>query len=204
MIICYLLFLFALLPTIIMHELAHFLACKIVNCGVDFINIGFGKPLFSFYYKNIRYNFTPILLGGYVKLEGEMEINNSPTAFINLKYYKKFIIAMAGCLTNLLLGGSLMYLGKIISNYIIYYIGFFNVLAGIGNLLPIPGLDGSYPILVWLEKIIKKEKAISILNKIIKVSIRIILFLNIIILPWFFIKGIPILNLIIEIYWKGF
>jgi len=198
----YLLFLIALIPTIIVHELAHFLMCKRVKCGTDYVNIGFGKPIFSFYYKNTRYNFTPILLGGYVKLEGEMEISNSPTAFVNLKYYKKLLIAIAGCITNIILGLILLFLGTTINNYTLYFIGFFNILVGIGNLLPIPGLDGSYPILFLLEKLMPKEKAISILN-IIKWTLKIILFLNIILLPWFIIKGVPALNLVIYILFKG-
>jgi membrane-associated protease RseP (regulator of RpoE activity) len=203
MIFIYILFLSALLPTIILHELAHFLTCKWVKCGTDYVNIGFGKPIFSFYYKNTRYNFTPILLGGYVKLEGEMEISNSPTAFVNLKYHKKVAIALAGCIINLILGGVLIYLGKILTNYYLFYIGFFNILTGLGNLLPIPGLDGSYPILILLEKIIPKEKAIPILNKIIKWFVRILIFLNIICLPWFLIKGIVILNSVANVFFKG-
>jgi membrane-associated protease RseP (regulator of RpoE activity) len=199
----YILFLSALIPTIILHELAHFLTCNLVGCGTDCVNIGFGKPIFSFYFKNTRYNFTPILLGGYVKLEGEMEITNSPTAFVNLKYHKKVAIAMAGCAANIILGGLLLYLGKIINNYFFYYIGFFNILTGIGNLLPIPGLDGSYPILILLEKIIPKEKAIPILNKTIKWFVRILMGLNIIFLPWFIIKGIFILNLVADTFYKG-
>jgi len=200
MISSYILFLSALIPTIVLHELAHFLACEWMRCGTSYVNIGFGKPIFSFYFKNTRYNFSPILLGGYVKLEGEMEISNSPTAFINLKYHKKVIIALAGCIVNIILGILLIYLGKV--NYSLYYIGFFNILAGIGNLMPYPGLDGSYPILLLLEKTMQKEKAIPILNKIIKWSVRIIMFLNIIFLPWFVIKGISLLNIIIHTYYQ--
>lgn len=203
MIISYILFLISLILTICPHELSHLFVSKWVKCGTDCVNIGFGKPLFSLYYKNTRYNFTPILLGGYVKLEGEMEISDSPTAFINLKYSKKVLIAIAGCMTNIILGILLICLGKIILNYILYYIGFFNILAGIGNLLPLPGLDGSYPILVLLEKIIPKEKAIPILNKIIKWFVRIFMFLNIVFLPWFLIKGITLLNFVINAYYRG-
>jgi hypothetical protein len=64
-------------------------------------------------------------------------------------------------------------------------------------------LDGSYPILILLEKIIPKEKAIPILNKIIKWFVRILIFLNIICLPWFLIKGIVILNSVANVFFKG-
>jgi membrane-associated protease RseP (regulator of RpoE activity) len=203
MIFLYILFIGTLIFTIIIHEMAHFLTCKLVKCGTDCVNIGFGKPIYSFYWKNTRYNFTPILLGGYVKLEGEMEISNSPTAFVNLKYHKKVLIAIAGCVINILLGILLVYLGKLIENYVLFYIGFFNIMVGLGNLLPLPGLDGSYPILILLEKIIPKEKAIPILNKIIKWFVRILMILNIIILPWFLIKGIVLLDLVAKIYYQG-
>lgn len=199
----YFLFLIAIIPTIIVHELAHFIACKKTKCGTDYVNIGFGKPIFSFYYKNTRYNLTPILLGGYVKLEGELELSDSPTAFVNLAYSKKAIIALAGCAINILLGIVLVFLGKVCSNFLLYYIGFFNLCAGFGNLLPLPGLDGSYPIMVLLEKIMKKEKAILLLNKIVKWAVRVFISLNVIILPWFIFKGIYLLKEIIEWYYKG-
>lgn len=198
----YLLLIFTLIPTIIIHEMGHFLTCQRVKCGTDCVNIGFGKPIFSFYLGNTRYNFTPYLLGGYVKLEGEMEISDSPTAFVNLKYYKKVLIALAGCAVNLILGFSLIYLRKVIP-YSLYYFGFFNVLVGVGNLLPLPGLDGSYPILLLLEKFIPKEKAIPILNKLIKWFVRFFIFLNIVFLPWFLIKGIPMINLVTNSFYKG-
>lgn len=197
-----LLFIFALIFTIIIHEMAHFAACKITKCGTDCVNIGFGKPIFSFYLGNTRYNFTPILLGGYVKLEGEMELSNSPTAFVNLKYNQKVIIALAGCFINIILGTIFIILGRLTNNYYLYYLGFFSNLTGIGNLLPIPGLDGSYPLMFLLELFIKKEKIIPILNKIIKWTVRVIIVLNVICLPWFIIKGIPILNFVIENYWR--
>ncbi len=203
MINLYLIFLIVLIPTIVLHEIAHFIACKIVKCGTDCVNIGFGKPLFSFYYKNTRYNFTPWLLGGYVKLEGEMELTDSPTAFVNLKYHKKVLIAVAGCTTNIISGCLTIYLGKKFNNFILFYFGFFSIISGVGNLLPIPGLDGCYPILFLLEKFINKEKLILSLNQIIKWAVRIILFLNILLLPWFVIRGISMLNYISNLYWRG-
>jgi membrane-associated protease RseP (regulator of RpoE activity) len=67
-------------------------------------------------------------------------------------------------------------------------------MVGVGNLLPIPGLDGSYPFLILLEKIIIKNRAIPLINKIVKYSVRIILILNIIFLPWFLLEGIKLLD----------
>jgi len=196
------LFLTALLITITIHELAHFVASKLVKCEAEVVSIGFGKPIYSFYRGNTRYNISPILLGGYVKLEGELEQSDSPTAFMNLTYTKKIIITLAGCFVNLLFGFGWLYLGSWLNNYMIFYVGFFNIITGLGNLLPIPGLDGSYPIMVWLEKLIGKEKSTIILKKVVTIIVRVLLIINALLLPWFLIKGVPLLKQLIILYWE--
>jgi len=178
-------FFISLICCILIHEFGHLIAAKLCKCGVDVFSIGFYKPLFSFDFKGTTYNFTPILLGGYTKLEGELDGNNtSPTAFVNLPYRKKFLIAMAGCFMNCLTGLISFYIGrKFINPYLIYF-GLFSIILGLSNALPIPALDGSYLFLVWLEKIYGKKKGYALMNKICKIGFIILMTLNIICLPY--------------------
>ena len=57
---------------------------------------------------------------------------------------------------------------------------------GITNALPIPALDGSYPILVWLEKLKGKEKGYALMNKMCRWGFIILMALNIACLPYLF------------------
>ena len=196
------LFLIALIILITIHETAHLIASKLCKCKVITFSLGFGKYVLKIKTKNTIYKITPFLVGGYCELEGELDFSNSPTAFMNLRYYKKFLIAVSGCLINIIVGLIMYFISLKINNYALWYIGIFNIIAGIGNLIPFPGLDGSYPILVWLEKFIGKKRSIPILKKIITFSTRLFIVLNIIVLPWFLMKGLPMINQLFKNYWE--
>jgi len=193
--------LIALIILITVHELSHLIASKLCKCKVMVFSLGFGKYGLKIKTKNTTYKITPFLVGGYCELEGEFELSNSPTAFMNLRYYKKFLIAIAGCLANIILGLILYYISLKINNYSLWYIGVLNITAGISNLIPVPGLDGSYPILVLLEKLIGKKRSIPILKKIITFFTWLFTVLTIIVLPWFLMKGLPLINEISKYYW---
>jgi len=198
-----LLFLISLIALICIHETAHLITAKLCKCKVIKYSLGFGKFGFEIKINKTIYKITPFLLGGYCELEGELDFSKSPTAFMNLRYYKKLLIAISGCLVNIIFGILMCLLSLKINNYYLWYIGFFNLLAGMSNLIPVPGLDGSYPILVLLEKFIGKKKSIIILKKLITIFIRIFTILNIIILPWFIIRGIPMINNLFQLYWSS-
>ena len=166
------------------HELAHLLAAKSVNCEVEVYSIGFGKPFYSFYIGNTRYNIAPILLGGYCQVKGENTLCLDKNAFCNLSYRKKFFLISAGCLCNIIMGVAPYLLGLKWGIFWLYYFGYLSIGLGATNLCPIPCMDGSYLIFVWVEKLLGKEKGQYYLNKIMKTGFIVLIILNILVGLW--------------------
>jgi regulator of sigma E protease len=179
------LFLVSLFFCILVHELAHLIVAKSVGCPVLVFSIGFGKPIYSFEWKETRYNISPLLLGGYCKLKGETDTSNEKDDFINLPYGKKFLIAMAGVTVNVLIGIVAMLIGKSLHNYYLIYAGYLSFILGIGNALPLaPCLDGGY--VVYLPLFIKiwgDKKGLEIFSKACAISFKILMVLNILCIP---------------------
>lgn len=185
-------FLTSLIITICLHELSHLLVAKLVGCGVETISLGFGRPIFTFKYKGININITPILLGGYVQLKDELVLNDDADSFSNLPYRSKLAIAMAGCYTNIMTGLISLILYLCFNIRFLMYFGIFSIALGLSNLLPIPCLDGGYPIYLPLfMKIYGKEKGMEKFAKVNKISFIILIILNILCIPLLFglIKG---------------
>ena len=171
---------------IILHELSHFIVAKLCECNVSVVSIGFGKPLYSFEWKETRYNITPWLLGGYCKLGGELESSPHLNDFCNLSYSKKISIALAGITTNIIIGLISLFLGKVFLNFYLFYFGYLSVGIGIMNGIPfIPCLDGGYVFYIpILTKIYGKEKGFKIFAKINKISFKFLMALNIACIPY--------------------
>lgn len=91
---------------IFIHELGHFIAAKSFGVLVHEFSMGMGPKLFSFKKGETQYSLRLFPIGGYVKLEGEVEANdeNDPRSFINLPPIKRIIILFAGAFMNLILG----------------------------------------------------------------------------------------------------
>ena len=73
-------FLVQLFPTaiilgllIFVHELGHFLACRLSGVGVEKFSIGFGPELMVWQGKETRYSLSLIPFGGFVKPQGESD-----------------------------------------------------------------------------------------------------------------------------------
>lgn len=71
-------FLLSIIPTIIVlgvlifiHELGHFLACRMTGVRVEKFSIGFGPEIFHWQTKRTRYAVSLLPLGGFVKPAGE-------------------------------------------------------------------------------------------------------------------------------------
>ena len=172
-------FLISLYICIILHELGHLLTAKLVKCKVEVFSIGFGKELFSFKYKGTKYRFALLPLGGYNKLEHELDYCRSKNALPNLSYTKKLLIILAGCFINIITGLIVGFIGLKISSYNLFYFGLISTILGITNLLPFPALDGSYPILFLVEKIIPKKYALQLVRFLVSWGFRILMALNI-------------------------
>jgi len=177
------LFFISLILTIFLHELGHLIVAKLVKCKVEVFSIGFGKELFSFKYKGTKYRLALFPLGGYNKLKDELNYSKSKYAFTNLRYRDKMFIISAGCATNVIIGLIAYYVGLNLQIYNLYYFGWLSLALGITNFLPIPALDGSYSILIWLEKLLGKKKGYDLMGKICKWGFIILMILNIACIP---------------------
>ncbi len=88
--------------TIFVHELGHFIAAKSLGIKVEQFGIGWGPKLFSFKIGETEYLVALfIVLGGFVKMEGENPAEpQSPRSFLNQKPWKKIIVGISGVTQN--------------------------------------------------------------------------------------------------------
>lgn len=95
-----------LLIMVLIHELGHYTAGKILKFKINEFSVGFGKTLLSKTNKSgekISLRLFP--LGGYCAFEGEDEEGNSnPDSFNNQKPWKRLIVLFMGPFFNLLAG----------------------------------------------------------------------------------------------------
>ncbi len=91
---------------ILLHELGHFIAAKRFGVLVHEFAIGMGPKIFSFDKGETKYSLRLFPIGGYVKLEGEndLEENDDPRSFSNLHPLKRIIVLISGALMNVFLG----------------------------------------------------------------------------------------------------
>ncbi len=98
----------ALSVIVFFHELGHFLAARFFGVKVERFSIGFGKVLFKKHFAGTEWAFAPILLGGYVKLKGQDDLNplarsNDPDSYNSKKPWQRIIILAAGPIANFVL-----------------------------------------------------------------------------------------------------
>lgn len=94
---------------VLLHELGHFLVAKKFGVLVHEFSIGMGPKIFSSGKGETKYSLRALPIGGFVRLEGEGEIEeaeekNNPRSFSNLAPIKRIAILVAGAAMNLLLG----------------------------------------------------------------------------------------------------
>ena len=112
------------------HEAAHFGMAKWLGVKVLRFSIGFGKPIVTWHdHQGTEYVIAPIPLGGYVKMldetEDKVKKEELPLAYNRQPYYKKFLIVLAGPLSN--------FICAIILYWLIFIIGFVSVKPVIGH-----------------------------------------------------------------------
>lgn len=100
----YLLAVLVFLLLIIIHELGHFLAAKLLGVRVNEFAVGFGPRLFSKKIGETAYSANLIPLGGYCAMEGEDEHSDDTRAFCNKSAWRRFLIVVMGAVFNLILG----------------------------------------------------------------------------------------------------
>ena len=135
---------------IFVHELGHFLVAKKIGIYVHKFSLGFGPTLFGYKGKETEYVFAPILLGGFVKMAGEITSSEDlpeddgaeeltdehllkelslpdERKFFNRSVSERIAVVVAGPLANFLAG--------IIVFSLIYLIGIPTIISRVGGVL---------------------------------------------------------------------
>ncbi len=79
---------------IIVHEMGHFLVCRLFNVTTPLFSIGFGPRLASFYTKYTTFQLAALPVGGYVEID--------PTSMALQPYSIQMLIMFAGIIFNFL------------------------------------------------------------------------------------------------------
>lgn len=95
-------------PLILIHELGHLVAAKLVDVKAPRFSIGFGPALIKFRLGETEYWLAPILLGGYVKLLGQdpserVSPGEADRSLSSKPMWARMFVLSAGPAANLLL-----------------------------------------------------------------------------------------------------
>lgn len=92
------------LVMISLHEFGHFIVAKFVGVKVLEFAIGMGPAIVKWKGKETQYSLRILPVGGYCQLDGENEKTDDERAFCNQKWWKRFLVIVAGAVLNILLG----------------------------------------------------------------------------------------------------
>ena len=119
-------FLIILTPIVFVHELGHFWFARIFKVNVEVFSIGFGPVLFSYYdSKGTKWQLASIPIGGFVKMQGELNINPDTNkqdlikgSFQYANPIQRLLIVLAGPVFNfvlsvILIAGIYFFFGKV-------------------------------------------------------------------------------------------
>lgn len=157
----WLIFLGCISLTIILHEGGHLVSALLLGIRVEAFSLGLGKPLIRFKVKGIDFRFSPLLIGGYVKLAGDKD--KAPDGFLAQPYWKKMVCIFSGLFMNaMLLTG-------------IYYFTYGSFLEGLklDMELLILRFQG-YPISFHLAYILSRDGALTFMQHITLLQLSII------------------------------
>jgi regulator of sigma E protease len=91
---------------VLVHEWGHFIVAKLCGVRVDVFSIGFGKRLWGVKRGDTDYRISALPLGGYVRMAGDNPVEERTGAayeFLSRPRWQRFLIAIAGPATNILL-----------------------------------------------------------------------------------------------------
>jgi regulator of sigma E protease len=90
---------------VLLHEWGHFVAAKLCGVRVDVFSIGFGPRLWGAKRGDTDYRVSALPLGGYVRMSGDNPVeerSGAPYEFLSRPRWQRFLIAVAGPVTNIL------------------------------------------------------------------------------------------------------
>jgi len=92
---------------VFIHELGHYFMARRVGMKIESFGIGFGKPIFSFLHKGVRWNICWLPFGGYVKIAGMekdpsgKEVYDIKEGFFGHTPMQRIWVSLMGPLANL-------------------------------------------------------------------------------------------------------
>lgn len=91
---------------VFIHELGHYIVARRLGMRVEVFSIGFGKPLYSWMRKGVRWQIGCLPFGGYVKIAGmdptdSKELYEVQDGFFGKSPWDRIKVATAGPLANL-------------------------------------------------------------------------------------------------------
>ena len=110
-----LIFVVALLVSVMLHELGHFLTAKRFRMRVTQFFVGFGRTLWSTVRGETEYGVKALLVGGFVKIVGmtsmeEVDIADEPRSFRSKPGWQRMIVLAAGSFMHFVLALFLFFL----------------------------------------------------------------------------------------------
>src|SRR5271165_889828 len=107
-------FVVALLGSVMLHELGHFLTAKKFGMRVTQFFIGFGKTLWSTFRGETEYGVKALPFGGFVKITGmtsleDVDVADEPRSFRNQPGWQRIIVLAAGSFMHFLLAFFLLF-----------------------------------------------------------------------------------------------
>ncbi len=87
---------------VLIHELGHFIAAKLLKIPVEIFSIGFGKPILKKKIGETEYRIAPFLFGGFIKMEGDEPGKPSENGFNSRPIWQRATVAIAGPAVNLI------------------------------------------------------------------------------------------------------
>ena len=127
-------FVVALLLSVMLHELGHFLTAKKYGMKVTEFFLGFGAKIWSFTRGETEFGVKAIPAGGYCRIVGmstqeELSEADAPRAFVRASVPKRLVVLGAGSFTHFVLGFILIFV-------IFFGVGVTSVIPQINTVLP--------------------------------------------------------------------
>jgi membrane-associated protease RseP (regulator of RpoE activity) len=109
-----LIFVVALLTSVMLHELGHFVTAKKFGMRVTQFFVGFGKTLWSTFRGETEYGVKVLPLGGFVKITGmtsaeDVDLAHEPRSFRNQPGWQRIIVLAAGSFMHFVLALFLLF-----------------------------------------------------------------------------------------------